>query len=778
MACVLLIVLYVKDESSYDRFHDDAEDIYRITWHSENPQTRTPHPMALALVRDFPEVKAATTLSPMWGAGLTKQIFSIRNLENDVTHDEQNLLSVDSTFFDVFSFKLVKGNKQKVLRSVGGLLLSESAAKKYFGDEDPIGKPLAINDDKTLVVVEGIFEDVPSNSHFHFDMLISYVTLKAIEDEESPYYTWADFGHYNYIKLAPGSDPLVLQSQLMEWAKQYVHVSEEDMQRAIESGMHFKLQRLTDIHLNSQIRWELEANGNKEYVYIMSAAALLILTIACINFMNLTTARSTERAKEIGIRKSLGAFKQQIRYQFLGESLLTAIFAMILAGLLAEVCLPIFNTLTQKSITIEYFHHPELIAILVGGTMLTGLVAGLYPSLFLSSMNPVNSLKGIGKIQPKGAGFRKILIIFQFVISMMLLSGSLVIYNQLQFIHNKDLGFDSEKVLVVPLKNEDLIDKLDVLQDEIGKISGVLSVSASSNVPGRQFNQNSISPASDLERRIYSAEIFVDHDFFTTLGIDFIAGRGFSKTFPTDSNAFVINESAARDMGMENPVGKEIIWFTENNRRPPIKGTVIGVIKDFNYSSLHQPVRPLLFSLSENYNHILIKVKGQNFNEIMASVEETWKTFEDRFGFEYSVLTDDLGQQYVSERKTASVFGGFSIIAVLIACFGLFGIASLSYSHRVKEVGIRKVMGASVFKLVALLLKDFFILILISVIIAVPSAWLIMDDWLQNFTYRINISFQDFLISAVVLIIVALTTLSYLTIKTAGGNPVNALKEE
>jgi len=778
LASVVLISLYVQDELSYDQFHKNADDIYRIAWWSENPQTRTPHPMAQALVRDFPQVESAVSLSPLWGPGLTKQIFSVRNPENDITFDEDGILSVDSTFFDVFSFKLINGDPEKVLRGFGGLLISESIAEKYFGDEDPIGKQLAINDDETLVMVEGVFEDVPNNSHFHFDALVSYVTQKAIEDSESPYYTWADFGHFNYIKLQAGSDPLKLQEQLMDWATGYVEVSEEDLQRAVNAGMHFKLQRLTDIHLNSRIRWELSANGNKDYVYIMSAAAILILVIACVNFMNLTTARSTERSKEIGIRKSLGAHKKQVSLQFLSESVLTALISMVLAGLLAEVSLPVFNSITGKALDIQYFNQPGLAVILVGCTLFTGLVAGFYPSLFLSSIHPVVSLKGIDKIKPKGGNFRKALIVFQFVISMVLLTGSLVIYNQLQFIHNKDLGFNQDKVVVIPLKNYDLLDRFEALKTELNNVAGVTSVSASSNIPGKQFNQNSISRADDTQINVSSSEVLVDYDFFSTLGIEFAAGRPFSKAYATDSNAFIINQTAANSLQLTDPVGQEIVWSWDNDGRPPMRGTIVGVVKDFNYSSLHQPVRPLLFFLRPAFNDVVIKVSGENFTNTLTAIEQTWKGFEDRFGFEYSVLSEDMNKQYIGEEKTANVFTGFSVIAVFIACFGLFGIASISFSQRAKEVGIRKVLGASVFRILTLLVKDFSLLIIISIVIAVPVAWYIMDSWLQNFTYRIDLSIENFLIAGVVLIAVALVTVSYLTIKTAVTNPVDTLKEE
>lgn len=778
LAAVVLISLYIQDETSYDKFHEDADDIYRIAWWTDNPQTRTPHPMAQALVNDFPQVESAVSLSPIWGPGLTKQTFSIRNIEKDITFDEAGLLSVDSTFLEVFSFNLIQGNKDEVLRNIGGLLISESTAIKYFGDEDPIGQQLAINDDETLLFVEGVFEDVPPNSHFHFDMLISYVSMKAFEDENDPYYTWADFGHFNYIKLTENADPGALESQLMEWAKGYVQVSEEEIQQAVDEGIYFKLQRLTDIHLESRIRWELEANGNKEYVYIMSAAALLILVMACVNFMNLTTAKSTGRSKEIGIRKSLGAFKSQVGLQFLGESVFTALLAMLLAGLLAEVCIPWFNTVTGKELDIQYFERPGHSLILVGTTLFTGLVAGLYPSVFLSSVHPVISLKGIEKLKPKGGLFRKSLIVFQFVISMILLTGSVVIYNQLQFIQGKDLGFDTEQVVTVPLKNYDLIDRFEAIQNELKNIDGVSMVSAASNIPGKQFNQNSITLAKDLQQTVSSSEVMVDYDYFDVLGLAFVDGRGFSRDYSSDSSAFVLNEVAARNLGLEVAVGEEIIWSWDNDGRPPVKGTVIGVVSDFNYNSLHEPVRPLLFYLSPSYNQIVLKVEGEKFNETMAKVEGVWAQFEDRFGFEYSILSDDIGQQYLGEQKTAKVFGGFSFIAILIACFGLFGVASLSFSQRHREVGIRKIMGASTYKILKLLISDFTNLMLISVILAAPLAWFIMNGWLQNFTYRIELDASGFIISGLSLIVIALLTLSYLTIKTANSNPIDSLKED
>ncbi|TRX62636.1 FtsX-like permease family protein [Fulvivirga sp. M361] len=777
MACVLLICFYVQDELSYDQFHDDAKDIYRIAWWGDNPQTRTPHPMAQALVKDFPQVSSATSLSPLWGPGLTKQTFSIRNLEKDLTFDESDILSVDSTFFEVFSFELLKGNRQKVLRGPGGLLLSESSAFKYFGGEDPIGKQLAINNDETLLTVEGIFKDVPANSHFHFDMLISYVTLKYVNPDDA-YYTWADFGHFNYIRLLPGADPMQLQEQLMDWVQGYIQLSKEEIQQVIETNLHFRLQRITDIHLKSAIRWELAPNGNRNYVYIMTAAALLILITACVNFMNLTTSRSTERSKEIGVRKSLGALKGQLQGQFLGESVLTALLGMLLAGFLAEVSLPFFNHVTGKGITIEYWQNPMITLSIFGIGILTGVVSGLYPAFFLSSIHPVISLKGLSKVKPSGAWFRKGLMVFQFTISMALITGSFVIYDQLQFIQNKDLGFNKEQLMLVPVKDRRLQKSMNELRTELLKIEGVAAVSGTSNVPGKQFNQNSIYKTDRPDTRISASEVFVDHAIFTTLDLSIVQGHGFDKDRQADSSAFIINETAARNLGLTDPIGEEITWEWDNNGQPPVRGTVIGIVKDFNYNSLHQPVRPLLFCLRNAYNHTLIRMNTSANASTIKAIESVWQKFDHRFEFEYSFLSDDLEAQYIGEQKTAQVFSGFSIIAVAIACFGLFGIASLNYAQRAKEVSIRKVMGASTARLLHLLVYDFLRLISLAIIISIPLAWGAMESWLQNFTYRITLNPLDFIIAAIALLTVALLTVSYLTWHTSVQNPIKSLKEE
>lgn len=494
IASVIMILLYVQDELSYDRYDPETDNIYRIYWQSGNPQTRTPHPMAQALAKDFPEVTSAVTLSPIWGPGLTQQSFSVKNLEKDIQYNEKDILSVDSTFFEVFPLKIIKGNKKTVLKAPGKLLLSQSAAYKYFGDEDPIGKHLAFNGDENLIEIEGVYEDMPRQSHFHAMALVSYVHMKTFEDPESAYYTWADFGHFNYIKLRPDADPKKLESQLLSWASQYINASDEVIQRIIQNKEGFRLQNIREIHLKSHLMWELEPNSNIEYVYIMMAAAFLILTIAVINFMNLTTAKSAERAKEIGVRRTLGAFKRQLSFQFIGESLLVALFSMILAGLAVEISLPYFNLLSGKELEINFLHNPSIVATILGIGVITGVLAGLYPSAVLSSINPVQILKGKFVTSKGGNLFSQILVVFQFTMAIILISGTVIILNQMNFIQHKNLGFAKDATILIPVRDGNMRRNFETLQNELRNVAGVEEVGASSNVPGSQFNQNPIHP--------------------------------------------------------------------------------------------------------------------------------------------------------------------------------------------------------------------------------------------------------------------------------------------
>lgn len=776
IACVFLIILYLQGELSYDRFHDKPENLYRITWEDNNPQTRTPHPMAQALKNDFPEVESAVSLTPLFAAGLTRETHSLRNPQRDTRYDEKNILAVDTTFFDVFTFPLVKGNPKEALKNVNGLLISESMAKKYFGDEDPVGKHLAVDSEEYLVEVVGVFKDVPKHSHFHFDFLVSYLREKSF-DPKDPFYSWADFGHYNYIRLKDGADPKALESKLLPWLRKYINVSDDQYQAIVDQKFGFRLQPVTDIHLQSRLRWELEPNGNMEYVYILGASALLTLIIACVNFMNLTTAKSAERAKEIGVRKMLGAVQRQLSFQFLAESVIMAMISIVMAVLIIECSLPFFNYITGLIFEIHYGQH-ILILLLLG--FFIGIISGLYPSFYLSGIKPHLILKGKMVQTPKGSGFRKVLIVFQFFISMILVSSAIIIYSQLDFLISKNLGFGKEAVLVIPVKNEDGMARFEALQNELLKIDGVISVTASSNIPGRQFNQHQIASVQFPDDNVASSEAFVDYDFFKTLDIPLAEGRTFLRGNPSDSAAsYILNETAAKQLNIEGPVvGKEILWKHDEDNTT-LRGTVIGVVKDFHFQSLHEPIRPLIFALTrERFNHILIKLNPENLDKKISAIEKSYKIFEPVYGFEFSFLEDQLNDQYAAEQRTGNILGTFTVIAILIASFGLFGMSLLTFQQKIKELSIRKVLGASLSNILVLLIRDFTKLILLAVLLATPFAWWIMNDWLNNFSYQIDMHPIIFIISGLTLILISWLTLSYFTVRASRLNPAETLKNE
>lgn len=780
IASVFLITLYIRNELSYDKFHNDPELLYRITWEDNNPQTRTPHPMAQALVDDFPEVESAVSLTPLWAAGLTKETHALKSATQNMWYEEENILAVDTTFFDVFSFSMIKGDPKEALKTIRGVLISESMSKKYFGNEDPMGKHLAVDSDSIFTEVVGVFQDVPKNSHFHFDFLVSYVREKSF-DPEDEFYSWKDFGHYNYVRLKPGTDAKKLEAKLMDWCRKYINIADADFQALTAQQYGFRLQPVTDIHLKSKLRWELEPNGNLEYIYILGAAGLLILVIACVNFMNLTTAKSVERSKEIGVRKTLGALRKQLALQFLSESVIISFIAIIIAIIIVEISLPFFAY--TSGITFE-IHYSQYVFFLVLLGLFVGLSSGIYPSLYLSSIKPHVILKGKFTQNPQGSVFRKALIVVQFSISMVLISSSIIIFNQLNFLKEKNLGFDKEEMVVVPLKNDDGYNIFETLREELLKIDGVSSVSASSNIPGKQFNQHNIATLESPDHNVATSETYVDYDFFKSLNIPLQEGRYFSKDFPSDLSrsprAFIINQKAADQLNFNgSPIGKEIIWKWADDD-VIIKGKIVGVVKDFHFQSLHEPIRPLLFTLTKRaFNYAIIKMNTENFLSKIKAIEKTFKEVDSNVHvFKFSFLEDYLNQQYAQEERTAGILGTFSCIAIIIASFGLFGMSMLTFNQKVKEFSVRKVLGASSFSLLVLLLQNFTKLIAISILIATPFAWFIMDKWLRNFSYQISIDLWIFIVSGLILIFISWLTLSYFTVKASQLNPVETLKND
>lgn len=776
IACVFMITLYLQKELSYDRFHTQPENLYRVTWADANPQTRTPHPMAQALKTDFPEVESAVSLTPLYAAGLTRETHSFRNPKNDRRYDEKNILAVDTTFFDVFSFPLVKGNPKTALKSVNGVLISEAMAEKYFPGEDPLGQQLAVDEAGYLMEVVGVFRNVPEASHFHFDFLVSYLREKSF-DPSDPFYSWQDFGHYNYIRLRDGADAKELEAKLMPWLRKYIEVPDEQYNHFIGQGYGFRLQPVTDIHLRSRLRWELEANGNIEYVYILAGAALLTLIIASVNFINLTTARSVERAKEIGVRKTLGAGQSQLSSQFLAESVMMSIVSMLVAMLIMEVTLPVFNTFTGLGFQIDYTRDGMILLVLA---LVLGVLSGVYPAAYLSRIKAHMTLKGRTFQSPGGATFRRGLIVFQFFMSMLLLSSAIVIYTQLDYLSSKELGFQKEAVVVIPVKNESGLERFEALQNELSKIDGVVSVSASSNIPGGQFNQHHIASIQYPDDDIPTSEVLVDYDFFRTLSLSVVEGRTFTREIASDSGrVFVINEAAARELNLKGSVVGEEIWWKHREQSRQERGRVIGVVKDFHFQSLHEPIRPLIFTLtSQAFNHILVRMDTRNVSERMSEIEKIYKTFEPVYGFEFSFLEEQLNAQYASETRTMAILTIFTFVAILIACFGLFAMSLLTFQQKIKELSVRKLLGASVGSILLLLVGDFTRLIALAVILAIPLAWWLMTEWLQNFSYQVAIHPFIFVGSGLLLVAIAWMTLSYFSVKASRLNPADTLKNE
>ncbi|MBN2012960.1 ABC transporter permease [candidate division KSB1 bacterium] len=770
MTCAILIMLYVKFELSYDRCFKNADNIYRIAWISDNPQTRTPHPMAQAMRLDFPEVVQAVSLSPIWGPGLTRPLIPVRY--EDKRFDEPGFYGADTTFFKVFSFRMLHGDPKTALQIPGGVVITEDIAHKYFGNENPVGKTLMLEVGRNLpITVTGVMENIPANAHFHFDFLISYITLKPMEQGE--YYEWSDFGHFNYVVLANGADPQALETKIPGWLTKYLNWFEE--YHRTHQGKLFALQPLTSIHLHSHLRWELEPTSNLSTVYLFSSAAVLILIIGCINFMNLSTARSTNRAREIGIRKVVGAQRVHLIRQFLGESLILAILAACIAILMVIALLPLFNNISGRPLQFNPFGDQTLLLGIFVITIFVALLAGGYPSLFLSAFHPIVVLKGKLKVGMGNVTFRRIMVVFQFAISIALICGTAIVSNQLDFLRNHQLGFNKNQVIVVPIKQPAMRAQYESIKNELLQSPAILKASAVSNVPGGQFNQNILEWEEKSEQNDASV-IHVDYDFFSTLDIEIAAGRAFSKDFTTDQQQFMLNESAAHDFTWDTAVDKEIIWYDDEVTR---RGKVIGVVKNFNFQSLRQNIEPLIFLVNTNdLSYLLVKIRPDRIDKTLEYMRATWTKFASGDTFEYSFLDDDFNKLYQAEEHMRSIFQYFTILAIFIACLGLYGLIMYAIQQRMKEIGIRKTLGSSTHGIVLLLSKEFMRWVLYANIIAWPVAYLVMREWLTQFAYRTNINIGIFIVAAALALVIAFLTISVQAVRAALANPVESLHYE
>ncbi len=777
IATCLIIMLFVNNELSYDRFNKKADRMVRVYFQGimagqkMNESTVMP-PVAHTLKTDFPEVEEATRIRDF---GTPRLVFA------DKSFREDRLAFVDSNFFQVFTLPLLQGDPKTALLEPNSVVITKNVAKKYFGDEDPIGKIISFKDGKNPACkVTGVIDKVPENSHFHFDIFASMTSIA-----ESKEASWMRSNFYTYLVLQKGFDYKNLEAKLPGVVEKYmgpqmlqsmgITLSEF---RKKGNNISFHLQKLTDIHLHSDFSGDLSATGDIRYVYIFGAIAMFMLLIACINFMNLSTAGASKRAREVGIRKVLGSLKRDLVKQFLLESLLLTVIALILSILFIYLALPSFNYLAGQQLEVSFSEHPLLIPGLLLFVLCTGFIAGSYPAFYLSSFRPVAVLKGKFISGKTSTGLRSGLVIFQFFISIILIVSTTVVYNQLSFIQNKKLGYDKDQVMIVNNtwmlgKNQDVF-KRDLMND-----SRVASVSSSNYLPAGPSDNNNffIYPGDASNQIIKTLRYDVDENYIPTLGMALQAGRNFSKEFATDSSAVILNEAAANALGWkEKSIGQTI--SNNNNSGKQIRYHIIGIIKDFHFRSLHERISPLVMSFAPDPGTLIVKLKTKNVSGLTSTLRERWGSFGPEEPLSYSFLDERFNNTYQSEQKIGMILGLFAGLTIFVACLGLFGLARFTAEQRTKEIGIRKVLGASVTNVTALLSKDFLKLVLIAFLIASPIAWFLMNKWLQDFAYKINISWWTFAIAALLAILITIVTVSFQSIKAALANPVDSLRAE
>jgi len=788
ITCCLLIMMYVQYETSYDGFHTNGDNVYRIALDRIYPDREvsyavTPHSFPPQMVEDFPEVKNETMFVS------TRSNFSVTFRYGNKFFDEGNVLFADSSFFKLITAKMVAGDPKEALRGPNKLVLTESTARKYFGDEDPIGKSLETNplgnQQQNTWLVTGVVKDFPENSHLTFDLIISNNTFQFLQNEN-----WMGFSVFAYIELEDGTPPEVVEAKFPEMIKKYAagQIQQATGQSfeeytAAGHGYHYYLQSIKDIHLTSNLEAEIKPNSSWSYIYILLSIAAFILLIACINFMNLSTARSSERAKEVGLRKVLGSVKKLLIYQFLTESILLSMFSTILSLGLVYSLLPFFNILTGVELTLATYITPINVAIVVATAFLIGILAGFYPAFILSGFTPVAVLKGRIQNSKGGKYLRDGLVTFQFAISIVLISSTLIIYDQMNFISNKSLGFDSEQMLILDNTNQ-LNERGEVFREELLRNENITSAAFVGSIPG-DVHPGFVAQLPGANETQVILSTVLDENALETLNIPIAKGRGFSRQF-NDSLSMIINETALKTMGFEDPIGKRVGSQNPNDPEEIIFFTIVGVVNDYHFQSLHTDIGPLVFLHSSSaagpqapgvLNKIAMKVNG-NMSETLLAIESQWNEFMPNSPFNYYFLDGRLQEFYNAEKASSRIFTVFTTLAIIIACVGLFGLAAYTASLKTKEIGIRKVLGASVIGIVVLLSKEFTKLILIALVIAVPTAYYGMDLWLQDFAYRININPTSFVLAGVIAILIGWITVSFQSLKAAVVNPVNSLRSE
>ena len=779
LASFILITLYITDELRYDRYHEKADRIYRINSDIRFGGTAlnmavSADPMGATLKKDYPQVEQFARIYASEGSKLFKK--------DNVFINESRVAYADSTLFDVFTFPAISGNPKTALNEPNTVVVTESTAKKYFGSvEAAMGKTMECNDERNrLYKVTAVIKDIPKNSHFILDMFLS------MDNVEYGFGNFLSHNFHTYIVLKPGTDykafeknfVQVIDKYMLPQAKQFMQI--ESMKDFEKTGnrLAYSLIPLTDIHLHSERGVELGVNGNIQYVYIFGAVALFILLIACINFMNLSTARSASRAKEVGIRKVLGTEKKSLIRQFLAESTLTSFISLLLAVAFTWLALNWFNDLAAKEFQITDLLQPGFLLFLLAMPIVVGLVAGSYPAFFLSSFKPIAVLKGKMNTGFSKSNLRSTLVVFQFFTTILLITGTIVIYKQLNYIQSTKIGFNKEQVMVVDIPSMSR-STAESFKTEVSKLSSVKSASFAGFLPvsNSARNDNTWSTESVMtEKNGFNMQNWrIDYDYIPTLGMEIIKGRNFSPQYGGDSTALIINEATAALIGGGDPVGRKLYSSDGQN---PIVYTVIGVVKNFNYESLRKNVSPLAFRLGNNRWAAAFRVETKDMKNLLSQVESKFKAMAPGMPFSYNFLDESFDRMYRDEQRIGKIAFSFSFLAILIACLGLFGLATYMAEQRTKEIGIRKVLGASVSGIVQMLSKDFVKLVLIACVFALPLAWWAMSQWLQNFAYRVTIGWWVFAAAAVIALIIAVLTVSSQAVKAALSNPVKSLRTE
>ncbi len=780
LTCCLLILTYIINELSYDRYNKDADQVYRVTrtFYNGNGQktlelSAVAPPFGYYFPTDFPEIQKMTRLLNNGNTPLRYK---------DKLIDEPNVYFADENLFDVFTVKVLEGDPKTALSAPFSVMLTEETAKKYFGDEDPLNKVLRANN-QFDVKVTGVYKAFPPNAHLHPNILVSFSTLNdtAVYGAEGLRTYWGNNAFFTYIKLPEHYDIKKMEARFPAFLDK--HMAGQYGGTAPSKATSLGLQKLTDIHLHSHTDYEAEPNGDINRVYIFSAIALFILLIACINYMNLSTARSALRAKEIGIRKVIGARRKELIVQFLSESILITWVAILFAFALLYTLLPLLNTLSGEDLSVSILMRWEILVPLFLVPFVVGAISGLYPAFFMSSFQPAKTLKGLFKVGGSNINFRKVLVVTQFAISIILIITTVIVFQQLRFVQNASLGYDKEHILTLPYYSQ-MNDQYESFRNTLLQNPNIKDIGRSSRIPtGRLLDDmNASAPGSDSLVPVKAEIRYVatDYDFIPTYGISMAAGRNFSRDYGTDTANFVLNESAVKAIGWKLPqdaVGKDFKYGF-------ITGHIIGVAKDFHFESLHQPIKPMIFIMPASsgnnsfYNAISIKISGKNISSSLATIQNTWQKYLPELPYQYTFLDDNFAKLYASEQKQETIFMTFSFIAIFIACLGLFGLSAFAISQRVKEIGVRKVLGANVPGIVALISKDFLKLVMIASVIAFPIAWYAMDKWLQGFAYRINIQWWVFILAAIAALLIALITVGFQAMKAALANPVKSLRTE